>query len=135
MHTNAHASELPTIDFHGHTTAFSATLRDSLESLRISVEAATRCPIELHYGVTDDGSEHWAALTVEELPLGSFGRPGPLMSMLIGASVPGFAVVMAGDWHATVCTIKSRDHLADGLRIAEAEALARFADLAEGACA
>ena len=116
-------------------TAFTSALRDSLELLRVRVAAATRCVIALHYGATDDGSEHWAALTVEELPAGSLGRPGPLMSLLIGPGIPGFAVVMAGDWHATVCTIKYPEHLADGLRVAEAEAMARFVELAEGALA
>lgn len=116
-------------------TAFTTALRGSLEALRVRVAAATRCAVELHYGATDDATEHWAALTVEELPAGALGRPGPLMSMLIGPGIPGFAVVIAGDWHATVCTIQSPEHLADGLLVAEAEALARFAELAEGSLA
>lgn len=116
-------------------TAFTSALRDSLEALRDRVATATRCAIALHYGATDDATEHWAALTAEELPAGSLGRPGPLMSMLIGSGIPGFAVVMAGDWHAAICTIKSPEHLADGLRVAEAEAMARFVELAEGALA
>ena len=47
------------------------------------------------YG-TDEG-QHWAALCVESLPLGSLGHPGPLVSILAGAGVAGNAAVMGAD--------------------------------------
>lgn len=114
---------------------FTQPTRDVLQSVCDRVARLLDWPVSLDFGATDDGAEHWAALSVDSLPPGAFGRPGLLVSVLVSHGPPGTAVVLAADGRTTLCTVPLADHMADWTRIAEAEAVQQFTALAEGACA
>lgn len=73
-------------------TAFTTTQRAGIEALRADMTAALRRPVTTEYDTTDDG-QHWAALCTEDRQ----GVPTALVSILIGAGIPGEAAVMARD--------------------------------------
>jgi hypothetical protein len=68
--------------------SFTASQRNSIEALRGELSASTHHAVTTEYGSTDCG-QHWAALCVEELPVGSWGTPGPLVTIVTGARVKG----------------------------------------------
>lgn len=78
------------------TTAFTPAQQNQIESLRAALTRRIQRAVTLEYGEDDHGGL-WAALNVETLPQGSFGRPGALVSILAGAGVHGEAAVMAAD--------------------------------------
>ncbi|MET3494385.1 hypothetical protein [Variovorax boronicumulans] len=71
---------------------FPAAQRSSVESLREQMATALQRPVTTEYGSTDCG-QHWAALCVED----SRAVPTTLVSIVIGAGVPGEASVLSRD--------------------------------------
>lgn len=69
---------------------FPASQRDSVEALREQMTTALRRSVTTEYGSTDDG-QHWAALCTED----AHAIPTALVSIVVGAGVPGEATVLA----------------------------------------
>ncbi|MET3461429.1 hypothetical protein [Variovorax atrisoli] len=99
--------------------SFTAVQRDRIELLRRELTDRTHARVVVDYDTTDNG-QHYAALCVEELPAGAFGRPGPLVSILTGKGVMGFAAMTA--YGAPI---------AHGVDFEEAVKAARFAGVRE----
>ena len=57
--------------------------------------------VNTDYGMTDCG-QSWAALSFEEMPEGSWGRSGSLVSIVTVAGVPRLTGVMSADGQALV---------------------------------
>jgi hypothetical protein len=74
---------------------FTDDQRISIEALRINLARRICRTVTTEYG-TDEG-QHWAALGIESLPLGSFRNPGTLVSIVRGIGVRGDAAVMGAD--------------------------------------
>ena len=88
----------PTVNAVINITAFTDAQRASIEALRLTLSRRVSRAVTADYGA--DEGQHWAALCVKSLPIGSFGRPGPLVSILRGANVRGGAAVMDSDGFA-----------------------------------
>jgi hypothetical protein len=73
--------------------SFTASQVASIEALCCDLSACTGHLVTSEYGSTDCG-QHWAALCVEELPAGSWGFPGPLVSIVTGSGVPAVLGVL-----------------------------------------
>ena len=78
-------------------TAFSPAVRAVLDNLCEDLSRRTRRTVTADYGQTECGQFHDAALCIESLPAGSWGQPGPLVSVLAGPGVPGGFVVLGAD--------------------------------------
>jgi len=76
---------------------FTADQIDHIEALRQDLQARLRWPVETEVGATDCGSEQWAALVVTKVPKGSYGLPGPLVSIVTTGDVSGAVGVMEAD--------------------------------------
>lgn len=100
-------------------TLFTDAQRSAIEALRMDLTRRTQRTVMTEYGSTDCG-QHWAALTVDSLPAGAWGVPGPLVSLLVGTGISG-AAAMAADGSP----------LADDVDFAEAVKAARFAGVRE----
>lgn len=96
--------------------AFTATQRTQIEALRRDLVQRTHRPMATEYGDTDDG-QHWVSFEVETLPDDAPGDPGVVVSILIGAGIPGDAAVMARD----------SSSVSHGVEFPEAIKAARFA--------
>jgi hypothetical protein len=129
------AADIATLSDLDDAPAFTTPMRDALEAVRLRVAVAIDWPIHLEFGTTEDGGEHWAALTVEELPPGALGRPGLLVSVLVGPAIPGCAVILSADGRNALGNIASLDGFKVGLSVAETEAAQMFAAMLEGAAA
>lgn len=97
---------------------FTADQRSHIEALRRDLVQRTRCAITTEYGASDEGQQ-WAALCVESLPVGAWGRSGPLVSILVGPGIPMDAAVMGADGSS----------VEPGAEFAEAIKAARFAGM------
>ena len=82
-----------------NTATFTATQRAGIEALRSDLAQQIGRPVVTAYDSTDEG-QHWAALSMGALDAVSFGRPGPLASILTGAGVYGEAAATASDGSA-----------------------------------
>jgi hypothetical protein len=71
---------------------------EAINVLRTNLCRRTLGAVTVDYG--DDEGQHWAALGLESLPVGAFGEPGTLVSILTGAGVRGEAAVMGADGSA-----------------------------------
>jgi hypothetical protein len=71
---------------------FPAAQRANVEALREQMATALKRPVTTEYGSTDCG-QHWAALCTED----SRSVPTALVSIVIGAGVPGEASVLSRD--------------------------------------
>jgi hypothetical protein len=107
------------------TVAAFAPHMDALEALRSSVSQATDWPVFLEFGDTD-GVQPWASLCVQELPWGSSGAPGVLVSVLRGEGVPGHAVVVPASCRGTLCYVEEPAQMAQGLEVACSAAINQF---------
>lgn len=101
-------------------TTFAATHRASIEALRDNLSSRLQCDLDADYGDADCGLLD-AALCVNSLPWGSFGAPGPLVSILAGNG--------AGDGYAVMGADGSS--LAHGVTFARALQCAKFAAVRE----
>lgn len=101
-------------------TKFTDTQRAAIEALREALSASTAARVVVEYDSTDC-DQHWAALCVEELPAGSWGDPGPLVSVLTGNGVPGGVAVISA----------AGVRLFEGGEFGEAIKAARFAGVRE----
>ena len=106
------------------STLFTTEQQTSIEALCLHLTRRVRHPVTAEYGSTECG-QHWAALGVDELPMGSFGRPGPLVSILTGAGVDGVAAVMALDGSA----VEGGSGFAEVLQAAQGAAMVAWARL------
>ena len=77
-------------------TIFTTAQQDGINALRLDLTRRVRRSVTAEYGSTDCGQQ-WAALVVIDLPTKSFGRPGPLVSLLTGTGIGGEAAVMGAD--------------------------------------
>jgi acyl-coenzyme A synthetase/AMP-(fatty) acid ligase len=84
------------------TTAFSPAARAFIADLCNDLTKRLKCPVSADYGQTECGEVHDVALCVESLPAGSWGRPGPLASILTGPGIPGGFVVLDAQGVPTV---------------------------------
>lgn len=98
-------------------TILTFTQQASLERLRKELTQRLQRTVVVEYGATEDGLFYDAAFSIECLPVGSLGSPGPLVSILAGPGIggEGYAVLTA-DGSA----------LADGVSFSDAERAARF---------
>jgi hypothetical protein len=101
------------------TATFTPVQQAAIEALRRDLTQRTQRTVTAEYGSTDCG-QHWAALCVDSLPEGSWGVPGPLVSVLVGTGISG-AATMGADGSA----------LADGVDFNEAVKTARLAGVRE----
>ncbi len=102
-----------------NTADFTADQRSHIEALRRDLVQRTHCTITTEYGASDDGQQ-WAALCVESLPEGAWGRPGPLVSILVGPGIPMDAAAVMGSDGSSV---------EPGAEFAEAIKAAKFAGM------
>ena len=79
------------------TTPFAPAARAVIADLCKELTRRVQCTVTADYGQTECGQYHDAALCVESLPAGSWGHPGPLVSILAGPGVPGGFAVLAAD--------------------------------------
>lgn len=112
-------------------TAFTEAHRASIEALRIALTIRTSAAVSTEFGETDCG-QHWAALVVDALPPGSYGQPGPLVSVLVGNGVPGVAEFMAADG-STLVTAMDEVSLARAFQIAQDAGALEFEGMTSGA--
>jgi hypothetical protein len=82
---------------HLMLTAFTNAQQTQIEALRADLTRRIQRTVTVEYGEDDHGGL-WAALNVETLPSGTWGRPGTLVSILAGAGVNGEATVVAADF-------------------------------------
>jgi hypothetical protein len=113
-------------------SAFTASHRDAIETLRKELARRVRRTVAIDYGATDDGREHDATFVVEELPEGALGRPGPLVSILTGPCIKGDGFVVMGADGATLAEGVSLNHAVQSARFA---AVREYRKQAEGALA
>lgn len=76
------------------TTAFSPAAQAFIADMCNDLTKHLKCPVSADYGLTECGEVHDVALCIESLPAGSWGRPGPLASILTGPGIPGGFVVL-----------------------------------------
>ena len=110
-----------------NTATFTTTQRAGIEVLCHDLGQRINQAVTAEYG-TDEG-QHWAALCVESLPLGSFGQPGPLVSILAGAGVAGDAAVMGCDGSA----VGTARDFADAIETARDAGILAYGAMAVGA--
>ena len=82
-----------------NTITFTTIQRAGIEALRGDLAQRIDRAVIVEYGSTDYG-QHWAALSVATLDAGSFGQPGPLVTILVGTGIRGEAEAMAPDGSA-----------------------------------
>lgn len=111
--------------------SFSATQQAAIEALRATMSTRINADVVTDYGMTDEG-QAWAALGVDSLPLGSFGKPGTLVSVLVGHGVPGVAVIMGADG-STLVEVKTHGAALMALKVALAAGVQEYMALTEGA--
>mgnify|MGYP003580991434 CR=1 FL=1 len=87
---------------HLMLTAFTNAQQTQIEALRADLTRRIQRTVTVEYGEDDHGGL-WAALNVETLPSGTWGRPGTLVSILAGAGVNGEAAVVAAGADRLVC--------------------------------
>lgn len=104
---------------------FTTIQREGIEALRLDLGQRINHEVTTAYG-TDEG-QHWAALCVESLPLGAFGRPGPLVTLRAGAD--GDAEVMGADGAA----IDTVGGFAEAVQAARFVGMRTFRAMAQGA--
>ena len=110
-----------------NAATFTTTQRAGIEALCRDLSQHTQQEVTPEYG-TDEG-QHWAALGVASLPLGSFGHPGPLVSILAGAGVAGDAAVMGSDGSA----VGTAGDFADAIETARDARILAYGAMAVGA--
>lgn len=76
---------------------FTPAARVAIADLCKELTRRVQCAVTAEYGHTECGQFYDAALCVESLPAGSWGRPGPLVSILAGPGVRGGFAVLAAD--------------------------------------
>lgn len=101
-----------------NTITFTTIQRAGIEALRGDLAQRIDRAVIVEYGSTDYG-QHWAALSVETLDAGSFGQPGPLVTILVGTGIQGEAEAMAPDGSA----IEAGSGFADVLQAAQKAAM------------
>lgn len=76
---------------------FNEDVRGRLEFMRSRMSRELDWPVQLHYGASsDEPSAQYALFTVESMPDGERG-PFPLLSVLIGGQVQGYAAIVGAD--------------------------------------
>jgi hypothetical protein len=78
-------------------TTIAPDTRATIDALCKELTRRVRRTVTAEYGQTECAQYHDAALCVESLPEGSWGTPGPLVSILAGPGVPGGFAVLAAD--------------------------------------
>ena len=109
-----------------NAATFTTTQRAGIEALCRDLSQHTQQEVTPEYG-TDEG-QHWAALGVASLPLGSFGHPGPLVSILACAGVVGDAAVMGSDGSA----VGTAGDFADAIETARDAGMLAYGAMAVG---
>ena len=104
------------------TDAHRATIADLCKELTRRVQRT----VTADYGQTECGQYHDAALCVESLPAGSWGHPGPLVSILAGPGIPEGFVVLAADGSPVVEGVA----LGHAVQAARFEAVRRYRGMA-----
>lgn len=110
-------------------TTFTASHRAAIAALCCDLTRRLQHPVTVEYGATDDDRFHDAALCVEELPVGSWGSPGPLVSILAGPGIGAGLAVMAADGSSLADGVD----LGHAVQAARAAALQQFRSVTDGA--
>ena len=107
-------------------SSFNDRQRADIESLRKELARRIQRTVTADYGQTECGLYHDAALCVESLPAGSWGHPGPLVSILAGPGVTGGFTVLAADGSPVVEGVA----LGHAVQAARFEAVRRYRGMA-----
>ncbi|OUM02851.1 hypothetical protein A8M77_09660 [Variovorax sp. JS1663] len=109
--------------------AFTPSDRAAIDALRMDLARRTHSAIVAEYGSTEDGQFHDAALSIQSLPSGSWGRPGPLVTILAGPGIGGAGFAVMG---ADGSALAEGVDLTEALSGARSEGVRRYRKMSQG---